>query len=417
MKGLLERVWRGVGKPRPVDYEESKRIARGGDIAARRHLAANPTARPELLYFLADDPAAEVRREIANNPTTPAQADLILASDRDDQVRVDLAHKISRLLPGADQVDQSTVGRVVIQVLAVLARDQLVAVRQAMAEAVKDLSNVPAAIVRDLAGDDVIEVAGPVLRFSPLLSDDDLLSIIRANPIPGALSAIARRSQVAEPVADSIVERADDAAVADLLANPKAQIREETLDGILDRAPNVESWHQPLTRRPTLSRRAITRLAEFVAESMLETLKGRDDLDSETTEQLASAVRLRLSKRAAGDDAPVESPEDEARRLHQAGRLDEQTLTERMAAGQRDFVAAGLGLRAEFDRRSVERILAAQSAKAAVALCWKANVSMRFATQLQSRLARVPPKKIIGGDGAYPMREDEMTWQLEFFGP
>lgn len=94
MMGLIERVWRGVAGPRFVDYEESKKIARSDDIAARRNLAANATARPELLYFLAEDQAAEVRREIASNPTTPMQADLILARDRDDQVRVDLVHKI-----------------------------------------------------------------------------------------------------------------------------------------------------------------------------------------------------------------------------------------------------------------------------------------------------------------------------------
>jgi len=413
---LIDRVWRG-GKPRPIDYEQSKRIAQSGDVATRRRLAANPTARPELLYYLAEDPAAEVRREIAGNPTTPVQADLMLARDADDAVRVGLAQKISQLLPGIDRSEQSTVGRRVIEVLEVLARDQLVPVRQAMAEAVKDLKDVPADVVRRLARDDVIEVAGPVLRFSPLLTDDDLISIIRADPVPGALSAIARRDTVAERVSDSIVARADEAAVADLLANPKAQIREETLDVILDQASAVEIWHQPLTRRPMLSPRAITRLAEFIAESMLDALRARADLDGETAVKLADAVRVRLARKASGSEPAAEGPDEEARRLHAEGALDESILAERLAAGRRDFVVAGLALRAALDRRSVERILAAQSAKAALALCWKAALGMGFATQLQSRLARVPPNKIIGGDGAYPLGEDEMTWQLEFFGP
>ena len=58
------------------------------------------------------------------------------------------------------------------------------------------------------------------------------------------------------------------------------------------------------------------------------------------------------------------------------------------------------------------------SSKGITALAWNAGLGMRTAVQLQLRLARVPPAKILqartGVD--YPLSEDEMNWQLDFFG-
>lgn len=100
-------------------------------------------------------------------------------------------------------------------------------------------------------------MATPVLEYSPLLSDEDLLEIIGRNPIRGTLAAIARRQNVSEPVTEAIVESPDRDAVTALLANPSAQIREETLDRIIDAAPDQEPWHTPLVHRGELSVRAI----------------------------------------------------------------------------------------------------------------------------------------------------------------
>ena len=68
------------------------------------------------------------------------------------------------------------------------------------------------------------------MEYSPLLSDEDLLEIIAAGPVQGGLSAVARRSKVDVSIADAIVRANDIPAVAALLGNKNAQIREETLD-------------------------------------------------------------------------------------------------------------------------------------------------------------------------------------------
>ena len=102
------------------------------------------------------------------------------------------------------------------------------------------------------------------------------------------MGAIARRSLVNESVADALADTDDDEAIADLLSNPSAQLREETLDGLIDRAESVELWHAPLAGRPNLPRGAAVRLANFLADNLIDVLKQRQDLDAETLEAVKS---------------------------------------------------------------------------------------------------------------------------------
>jgi hypothetical protein len=70
----------------PVDaraLEQAMVIARSGDAAERRKLAARTDMPPELLFFLAEDADDGVRRAVAKNPSTPRRADTFLARDSD----------------------------------------------------------------------------------------------------------------------------------------------------------------------------------------------------------------------------------------------------------------------------------------------------------------------------------------------
>ena len=83
MKGIIGKLF-GSGNGKNVSYEEAKELANHEDDEVRRDLARQVELRPEILYFLTDDPSADVRCEVAKNKSTPVQADLILAKDNDD---------------------------------------------------------------------------------------------------------------------------------------------------------------------------------------------------------------------------------------------------------------------------------------------------------------------------------------------
>ena len=168
-----------------LGYQRAKQLAAHSDPSVRATLASRSDLRPELLYYLAADPDPSVRRTIAINRTTPRQADLLLARDRDSDVRTELAAKIARLVPELTAEEREQAERTASEVLDILARDQIGRVRQIIAETLQSVANAPVEIVRHLTRDPELNVAAPLLEFSPLLTDGDLLGIIRTSSTRG----------------------------------------------------------------------------------------------------------------------------------------------------------------------------------------------------------------------------------------
>ncbi len=394
-----------------MDYAESKRLAADRNTKVRIELAGRSDVKPEVLYFLAEDESADVRKRIAGNEATPRHADLLLARDRDQHVREHLAQKIGKLAPSLSQDERAQIRDMTIQVIETLAKDQAVRIREIVAEALKDLTNAPPHVIQQLARDLEIRVSAPVLEFSPLLSDSDLLELISNPPIRGALTVIAKRRGLAPALADALIAAtveapAEAATIAALLKNGSAQIREEALDRILDHAPMVEDWHEPLTLRPKLPMGAVRRLAEFVSKSLLEILKARPDLDPATAKAVAKTVKKRL----ADEKKPPEAKEAGA-------PVGEEAINAAIAGGKADQIVAALARDAALSVPVVQKIMGSMSAKAITALAWKAKLTMRQALQLQLRIGGIPPQQVLNPRGGtdYPLAPAEMDWQLELF--
>ncbi len=415
MTGVLSRLFTlGRGDGGRMDYEEAKALAADNDRSVRRQLARRADAQPEILYYLSQDGDEEVRCETAANEATPVQADLLLSRDADENVRCRLANKVAALAPTLSADEQERVGEIVGETLKVLAQDQLTRVRKILAEELKNTDKVPGEVIERLARDDEISISGPVLENSPLLNDEVLLEIINSRRVQGTLAAVSRSRGLDPALADAIVETDETDAITALLSNSSAQIREETLDALVERAERKEDWHGLLVGRPKLSNRAVLRLADYVAGTLLQELESRNDLDAET----ASAVYETISRRLAEDadpDPPL--PEERAAAMHAKGKLDEGEVSVALAKGDRGFVIAALALASGLSRPAVQKVVSLASAKGIAAVVWRAGFGMGLAEQLQLRLARIAPDAVMrqATGGGFPMSDDELDWQIEFF--
>ena len=110
-------------------------------------------------------------RLIAANPSAPRQADLLLAGDADDDVRLELSRKIGRLLPDLSPAATTKIRELTIETLEKLAADRLPQIRQIVAEEICDSDWIPPKVIYKLARDSELLVCGPILEYSPLLSD------------------------------------------------------------------------------------------------------------------------------------------------------------------------------------------------------------------------------------------------------
>jgi uncharacterized protein (DUF2336 family) len=378
-------------------------------------LAARTDAGPDVLHYLATHAAPATRAAVAANPASPAITNRILADDENEDVRAELAAKIARLMPGLSERESGHIFALTIETLECLARDAAVRVRAILAEEIKSLSCVPKDVVLRLATDLNSVVAAPILQYSPLLSDADLIEIIACGQVRQVLTAIASRKPVSESVSERLVQSLDVSAVATLLVNPDAKIRKDTMDRILDQAEEINAWHMPLALRADLSARAIRRIGSLVGASILERLAARNDLSDATRIHLNRELRARLAE--PSQEAGAVSPAEAVAAAKRESRLDSVFVEQAAQAGQREVVAVALAQLAHIDEQTVKRILAASSAKPIVSLVWHAHMSMRVAFKIQTFIMKLPTRDILparGGVG-FPLTKEEMRWHLNYF--
>lgn len=425
-----DRLVRMLGLPgQKITYEQARDLLDHPDPDVRASLAARDDVEPEILFFLTRDPDPAVRRAVAINAATPAKANLLLAADNDADVRCDLADRVGRLVPGLTDDQQDKAWRTVHQVLILLARDQLPRVRRALSEALKALPNAPHDIVFTLALDPEAAVAAPVLEFSPVLTDEDLKEVIRTSPLTAQLVAISRRINVGEEVSHAIVGAGNVDAITSLLKNPNAQIREETLDAIIDAAPRQMTWHEPLVHRRQLNTKAALRIAEFVAQSLIQALADRTDLDRETTATLGRMVTDKLRRDDEKGGLAQDNPDDQltsqalavvSRQLDAlatSGRLTSKYVLQAASDGAVAVVVAAIARKANLPVEAVAEVVRAGSAKGMLAAAWAADFTAEEAAHLQLKIARVPPEQVIKSrpGGGFDATEAELEWQLEMF--
>jgi len=385
--------------------------------AAQLDLAGRADAGSEVLYYLAAEGAPAIRRVVAGNAATPAHANRLLADDADEEVRAELARKIGRLMPDLAREDGEKLRALTIETLETLAHDQLPRVRSILAEEIKALDCVPKTVIRALAFDLEAIVSAPILEYSPLLSDTDLMEVIATAKATQALTAIARRKFLSANVADAIVTSLEVPAVAALLANPDAAVRDETLNRIIAHAEIIRDWHQPLVMRVDLSQRAIRRIASFVGAALIEVLGTRHRLDQETRDHLNRQLRQRIE---SGEEAQRSEAEvaaevvDEARR---AGRLDEGFVDAAAEAGRREVVILALSHLSGVAQGTVRKIIQFKSAKPLTALVWYAGLSMRLAFRIQRFVMKLPADELLPArEGVgFALSDDEMRWHLSYF--
>lgn len=392
-------------------------ILTSGDDDRMNALAQDENCDREALFVLSQSLSAEIRTSVARNAATPRIADELLAMDQAVAVRTALAQKAARRAADNPVNIPEKLRTAALQILTRLIADQEVRVRQVIAEEVKASAHLPRDLAVTLARDDSDDVSGPVLEYSPLLTDEDLIDIITGFLSSPKLEAVARRRTVSDAVADQIVETMDTGAIATLLDNPEASITDASMDSIIETARSVETLQPPLVARPQLSAGAIRKICSFVANNLLQFLADRPDLDDETREVISAKVAERLDAENAtisDEDAVVSEIRDELMVRMKMGKLNADYLTDAARNGKHTVVSVALSLMTEVEHRAVRRIIYSRNPNMIAALCWKAELPMAFAGLVQELIGKMHPDDCLEPteDGGYPMSEGTLEWNF-----
>jgi hypothetical protein len=267
--------------------------------------------------------------------------------------------QIARLMPDMPASELTSLQEKSLDLLERLAEDELPRVRAIIAEEIAQCAHIPRRLALRLARDVEETVCGPILRYSPLLSDEDLIEIIASTRVHGAVEAIAQREGLSGDVSAAIAASLDIPAVAQLLANPSAQIREETLNTIVTQAQGIDAWHRPLVMRTDLSLRAIRRIATFVSRSLIDELVNRNRLDDETAQWLKGRAQEAIESGRDGRGQPVTV--EIVRKAFARGELGDEIVTGAATLARRAPVVTALSLLSGAPPGTVEMVIDAQS--------------------------------------------------------
>ncbi len=209
-----------------------------------------------------------------------------LLASPDAGVRAEIAGKIAAQhahLTGRERLMAEDIFRVMV-------KDAEVRVREALSHQLKDSPLVPHDLAMALARD-VESVAVPVLQFSEVLSEEDLIALVQSES-SGKLQAMARRERVSTNVADALAESGDRKVVAVLAANQGADLREPTLAKMVERySASDDEIGLALVDRRDLPVAVVERLMTHVSEKIRAHLMARPDLSPETASALLVQAR------------------------------------------------------------------------------------------------------------------------------
>jgi uncharacterized protein (DUF2336 family) len=198
------------------------------------------------------------------------------------------------------------------------------AARADLAEQLSVLANAPRGLVGQLAREDEISIAGPLLRRSPVIGEDALIEIARLKS-QGHLLAMSERSTLSPDLTDVIVRRGDREVVRRAAGNAGALFSKTGYSVMIKRASHDSVLAIVIGQREDLS-----------GEQLKDLLAGSVDIVRRRLLEAVKPARQADIKRALGDISDiherVESRRDfaPAQRtilaLHGAGELTEVAL-------------------------------------------------------------------------------------------
>lgn len=287
--------------------------------------------------------------------------------------------------------------RLAEDIFRVMVKDAEVRVREALSRQLKENPLVPHDVAMALARD-VDAVALPILQFSEVLSDEDLVEIVKSQS-SGKRKAVAGRSHVSVSVADALVETHDQAAVATLVANKGAELTEATLNRVVEEFAGNDEVGGSLADRPNLPVTVAERLMARVSENIRQHLMARQDLSPEVaTTMLIQARELAVLGLSDSETDVVKLVEH----LHKNGRLTPSIVLRAVCMGDMTFFEAALARLAGIKLENARTLIHDSGKRGFEALFDKAQLPKAF---FQAMRAAVDVSYVMQYDGGPNDRE------------
>jgi uncharacterized protein (DUF2336 family) len=264
------------------------------------------------------------------------------------------------------------------------------AARADLAERLSILANAPKQLVGQLARDDEISIAGPLLRRSPVIDESALIEIARSKG-QGHLLAMAERSILSPDLTDVIVRRGDREAVRRAAGNAGALFSQTGYSVLIKRAGKDGVLTLTVGQRADLSAPQLKDLLagsiDVVRRRLFEVVKPARQADIKHAMAEISGAPERLEIRR--DFAPAQRA---ILALHRAGELNEAALLGFAKAYKYEESIAALSAMSGVKIAALDRLISSDR-QDPILIVGKA-VNLEWATVRALILLRLGPSRV-----------------------
>ena len=256
------------------------------------------------------------------------------------EVRANAVQKIGRNIRSADMTDAERA--FATKLMDRICLDVSALVRRALAITLQSSQNLPRHIALTLI-EDIDSIAVPILASSPVLTDDDLLQVLKSK---GAdkVRAIAQRKTLSLHISKAIVSFGDGVATARLAANDGAMISPETAEVIADIYVDDDLIREAALSRHDMPPSVITKLIQRSTDKIDVTLKTYPGLTDKRATQISRDTRERAQSYVIGEGWPEDRLRDYARALDKSGKLTPRLILRSAGRGDLRFVTVALSI-------------------------------------------------------------------------
>jgi len=233
------------------------------------------------------------------------------------------------------------------------------AARAAFGRRLASIANAPPRVIRGLALDEAIDVAGPVLTHSERLDEATLIESARTSS-QQHLMAISRRRVLAEPVTDVLVERGDRAVAVSVAANSGAAFSEFGYSTLVSRAHDDHDLAVAVWVRPEIPREHLLTLFAQASEAVRQQLEAADRAKGGVLASVIAQATNRIQAEMREGSAVYSTARSHVVELQRTGNLDEAQLAAFARAGHFDETAVALSLMADLPIGVIERAVTSQ---------------------------------------------------------
>lgn len=205
------------------------------------------------------------------------------------EVRETIADKISKYFN--DGVFDETEKNIACDIISLLAKDVENNVRQRLAENLKNNSDVPHSVIVALAKDKEDGVCLPILQFSEVLTDDDLMAVLESTKKVARLLAISKRAHISIRVSDGLIKTSNDDVIASLLGNKGSEVSEKSMNDLIAEFNKSEKVMGTLIDRGELPIGIVEKILFAVSSEMKEQLTKKHNISAKLAKEVSEQTR------------------------------------------------------------------------------------------------------------------------------